>query len=113
MNSLLRGTTTHGYTGHEMAESVGVIHMNGRIYDPQLARFLQADPLVQSPQNLQSWNRYSYGFNNPMMYTDPSGYFSLGDALRVVAVIAITVYSGGTAAGVGFRAILSHNGSGA
>ncbi|GAA0711102.1 toxin TcdB middle/N-terminal domain-containing protein [Dokdonella soli] len=99
LESLLRETTTRGYTGHEMAESVGVIHMNGRIYDPQLARFLQADPFVQSPQDLQSWNRYSYGFNNPLAYTDPSGYFSAGDFLRTAAAIAITVYSGGTAAG--------------
>jgi RHS repeat-associated protein len=95
----LQGSTTHGYTGHEMAESVGVIHMNGRIYDPHFARFLQADPFVQDPQDLQSWNRYSYVLNNPMSYMDPTGYFSVGDLLRTAAAVAITVYSGGAAAG--------------
>jgi RHS repeat-associated protein len=99
LEPLLRATTTHGYTGHEMAESVGVIHMNGRIYDPHFARFLQADPFVQSPGNGQSWNRYAYGFNNPMGFTDPTGYTSTGDYLRIAAAIVITVYSGGTAAG--------------
>jgi hypothetical protein len=49
--------------------------MNGRIYDPTLGRFLQADPHVQAPMNSQSYNRYSYVLNNPMSYTDPSGYF--------------------------------------
>ncbi|WP_333973674.1 RHS repeat domain-containing protein, partial [Alteromonas mediterranea] len=49
--------------------------MNGRIYDPTLGRFLQADPFIQAPQNSQSYNRYSYVLNNPMSYTDPSGYF--------------------------------------
>jgi RHS repeat-associated protein len=82
-----------------MAEAVGVIHTNGRLYDPHFARFLQADPLVQSPQNLQSWNRYSYAFNNPLAYTDPSGHMSVGDWARTLAAVAITVYSGGTAAG--------------
>jgi hypothetical protein len=49
--------------------------MNGRIYDPTLGRFLQADPHIQAPSNSQSYNRYSYVLNNPLSYTDPSGYF--------------------------------------
>jgi hypothetical protein len=49
--------------------------MNGRIYDPTLGRFLQADPFIQAPMNSQSYNRYSYVLNNPLSYTDPSGYF--------------------------------------
>jgi hypothetical protein len=49
--------------------------MNGRIYDPTLGRFLQADPHIQAPANSQNYNRYSYVLNNPMSYTDPSGYF--------------------------------------
>ncbi|MGI9318559.1 MAG: RHS repeat domain-containing protein, partial [bacterium] len=67
--------TTRGFTGHEHADGLGVIHMNGRIYDPRLGRFLQADPFVQEPRNGQSLNRYSYALNNPLSYTDPSGYF--------------------------------------
>ena len=67
--------TTRGFTNHEMLDEVGVIHMNGRIYDPTLARFLQADPFVQFPNNLQNHNRYSYVMNNPLAYTDPSGHF--------------------------------------
>ena len=42
----LNSITTRGFTGHEMADSVGIIHMNGRIYDPTLGRFLQADPFI-------------------------------------------------------------------
>ena len=67
--------TTRGFTGHEMLDEVGVIHMNGRIYDPKLGRFLQADPVVQDPTNSQSLNRYSYVWNNPLNATDPSGFF--------------------------------------
>lgn len=99
LETLLKASTTHGYTGHEMVESVGVIHMNGRLYDQQLARFLQADPFVQSPGNGQNWNRYSYAFNNPLTYTDPSGYMSTGDWIRTIAAVAISVVSYGTATG--------------
>ncbi|WP_083698047.1 RHS repeat-associated core domain-containing protein [Shewanella sp. UCD-KL21] len=49
--------------------------MNGRIYDPTLGRFLQADPHIQTPTNSQNYNRYSYVLNNPLSYTDRSGYF--------------------------------------
>ena len=49
--------------------------MNGRMYDPQLGRFLSPDNYVQMPDNSQNFNRYSYCLNNPLKYTDPSGEF--------------------------------------
>jgi RHS repeat-associated protein len=66
--------TTKGFTGHEHLDGVGLIHMNGRVYDPAVGRFLSADPFVQAPSNTQSLNRYSYVLNNPLSYTDPIGY---------------------------------------
>lgn len=53
---------------------LGPVHMNGRIYDPLLGRFLSADLIVQAPGNLQDFNRYSYVRNNPLSLTDPSGW---------------------------------------
>ena len=73
------GTTTvklhRGYTGHEMLSEYGLINMNGRLYDPQLGRFLSPDNYVQQPDNSQNFNRYSYCLNNPLKYNDPSGEF--------------------------------------
>ena len=48
--------------------------MNGRIYDPLLGRFLSADRIVDGPLNLQGYNRYSYVKNNPLTFSDPTGY---------------------------------------
>lgn len=62
-----------GYTGHEHLQSVGIINMNGRLYDPRLHRFLQPDNNIQDPFNTQNYNRYGYVMNNPLRYTDPSG----------------------------------------
>jgi RHS repeat-associated protein len=62
-----------GYTGHEHLVSVRLIHMNGRLYDPKLHRFLQPDNYVQDAFNTQNYNRYGYCWNNPFRYTDPSG----------------------------------------
>jgi hypothetical protein len=50
------------------------VHLNGRVYDPYVGRMLSADPVVGDPLNGQTWNRYSYVYNNPLAYTDPTGY---------------------------------------
>jgi RHS repeat-associated protein len=67
--------TPRGFTGHEHLDGVALIHMNGRVYDPMLGRFLSADPIVQFPKSTQGLNRYTYTNNNPLSYTDPSGFF--------------------------------------
>lgn len=89
--------TTRGFTGHEMLDQVGMIHMNGRIYDPVLGRFLQADPFIDGVTNTQGYNRYSYVGSNPLSYTDPTGYFKLKDAVLLVAVVALSVVTYGAA----------------
>lgn len=77
----LNGTApllNRGFTGHEHLDAVNLVNMNGRIYDPVIGRFLSADPFVQYPDFTQSYNRYSYVLNNPLSFTDPSGYFLSG-----------------------------------
>ncbi len=85
--------TVRGYTSHEHLDKVNLINMpacrtlgrNGRLYslsryfigNPLTARMLSPDPFVQSPDYTQSYNRYSYCFNNPLKYVDPSGYTAL------------------------------------
>lgn len=78
LNSLT-DITTKGFTGHEMVDALGIIHMNGRIYDPALGRFLQADPFIDGVDDTQGYNRYSYVKGNPLTLTDPTGYYSLDD----------------------------------
>lgn len=48
------------YMGHEHLQSVGIININGRIYDPKLHRFLQPDENIQDPFSIQNHNRYGY-----------------------------------------------------
>lgn len=83
-----------GYTGHEHLQSVGLIHMNGRLYDSKVKRFLQPDNFVQDPYNTQNYNRYGYVLNNPLKYTDVSGEeFTIIGAAIIGAVIAVTTYT--------------------
>ena len=63
-----------GFTGHEHLDDAALIHMNGRVYDPNVGRMLSPDPFVQFAGYSQSFNRYSYTLNNPLSFTDPSGF---------------------------------------
>jgi RHS repeat-associated protein len=72
--TLINGVTRVGYTGHTMLGNLGLIHMNGRVQDSTLGRFLSADPYVTDPLSTQSFNRYSYVLNNALSYVDPSGF---------------------------------------
>jgi RHS repeat-associated protein len=96
--------TDRGFTGHEMLDAVGLIHMNGRIYDPTLGRFLSSDPLVEDPGGLQSLNRYAYVLNNPLSATDPSGYFFSGlkKLFKSVAKLFIQHVVGSVFGAIGF-----------
>ncbi len=103
-----------GYTGHEQLDDSGLIHMNGRIYDPELGRMLSPDPVVQVPEYSQNFNRYSYVMNNPLNMTDPTGFSWVGSVFHkmgswasenwktvVVIVVAavLTYFTAGAASG--------------
>jgi RHS repeat-associated protein len=76
-DSLVGLTTDRGYTEHEHLDEMGIIHMNGRVYDPLIGRFMSADPFIQAPKNLKTFNRYSYVWNNPLKLYDPDGFNAL------------------------------------
>ena len=94
-NILESPTWLRGYTGHEHLPHFDLINMNGRIYDPILGRMLSPDKYIQDPLSSQSYNRYSYVWNNPLRYTDPSGDFVVvGMAIGAV----VGAYIGGSVA---------------
>ena len=78
--------------------------MNGRVYDPAIAMFLSPDNYIQDPTNSQNYNRYTYCLNNPLIYTDPSGYMTWKGILGTIGInivgigtgIATFAFSGGT-----------------
>ena len=99
LTALANPDTTLGYTGHESIDAVDIVHMNGRVYDPHLGRVLSPDLIVQAPHNGQSLNRYSYVMNNPLSYTDPSGYewdwWGMDDDYCSVRCYVNSIFSGG------------------
>jgi len=84
-----------GYTGHEHLEEFGLINMNSRLYDPKIGRMLSPDNYIQSAGYSQNYNRYSYVWNNPMKFTDPSGDFVI---TAMIIGAGIGMWQGGSIA---------------
>ncbi|MCH9662092.1 MAG: hypothetical protein K0U66_00355, partial [Gammaproteobacteria bacterium] len=76
-------------------------HMNGRIYDPSIGRFLQADPVIENLTDRQSLNRYSYLRNNPLNATDPTGFSRFSKFIKQYGVVLLAVALAGVTVGIG------------
>ena len=64
------------YTGQENDTETGLHYYNARYYNADIRRFTQPDDIIQDVYNPQSLNRYSYAWNNPLRYTDPTGHIN-------------------------------------
>lgn len=91
---LSNSITNKGFTGHEEIKGINLIHMEGRLYDPAIGRFLSADPIVQDPSNGQTLNRYSYCINNPLAFTDPTGFSFFSNLFRSIGNFFESIWDG-------------------
>ncbi|UZO81488.1 FG-GAP-like repeat-containing protein [Aquimarina sp. ERC-38] len=88
-----------GFTAHEHIFNTNLIHMNGRIYDSLLHRFLSPDNYIQDPFSSKSFDRYAYVWNNPLSFNDPSGEVVF--TIAVIVGVAVGAYFGGVQANGG------------
>lgn len=91
--------SSRGYSMHEHMDTYGLINMDARMFDPLSSTFISPDPQLQAPENWLNYNRYAYGLNNPLKYTDPTGEFFEWIAIGIGALAGI--YMGGVAANDG------------
>ena len=98
---------THaGYTGGRDEETLGVVVLGARVYVPALGRWLSPDPAGVG-------NPYAYADDDPVNDIDPTGAFSLGDALVLIAVIVVSYFTDGALSESGASALEASMGAGA
>lgn len=90
----LSAAQPRGFTGHEHLDRVGLIHANGRLYDPRLGRHPSPDAAVADPTRSQDWNGYAYVANSPLSFADPSGMVRAGPGCNVGGVMCLDVGGG-------------------
>ena len=92
------------YAGYQFDDETGMYYLNSRYYDPVVARFISADTYLGQANDPLSLNLYTYCVNNPIMYSDPTGYDSVpvtvtltnGSTVQTVAVDGRTIMPDGT-----------------
>ena len=67
------GSTKQKFTGYERDDESNLDYAQARYYSTTQGRFISTDPLNGAANVPQSWNRYAYALNNPLLYTDPTG----------------------------------------
>jgi RHS repeat-associated protein len=100
------------FLNRETQFETGYIDLIHRQFDPVLGRFISPDPVTESQEHL---SLYQYGWNNPVLKSDPNGQmpccgdidwkaagegFVKGVVVGAVGAVAVTalIASGGTAA---------------
>ncbi|SZD74365.1 Cell wall-associated polypeptide CWBP200 [Candidatus Ornithobacterium hominis] len=63
-------TMPYLFNGKELDTETGLYYYGARYYDPRVSLWLNVDPLAEE---FPEWSPYSYGFNNPLRFTDPTG----------------------------------------
>ncbi|MEO8016538.1 MAG: RHS repeat-associated core domain-containing protein [Pseudomonadota bacterium] len=72
-DAISASNNTRWYGSHVQDDETGLLYMQARYEDPQLGRFLSIDPAAVAGDRPATFNRYSYGANNPYRYVDPDG----------------------------------------
>lgn len=86
-------TTNYKFTDQELDPESGLYNYGARLYDPVIGRFISADSIVPDFSSPQALNRYAYCLNNPLIFVDPTGYFSLTKLFKA----AVSGFVGGVA----------------
>lgn len=82
------------YRSYVYDNETQLYYLQARYYNPEWGRFINADSLLVAGDYLQGLNRYAYCFNNPVRYSDPSGYSLEDDYPATYQQIQIAVNLG-------------------
>ncbi len=107
------------YRGYYCDTESGIYYLNSRYYDPVIGRFISPDSVSYlDPETCNGLNLYAYCGNNPVMYTDPYGFFAVstfivGLLLTVGGLTIAGAAIGGVSAAIHQENILTgiHNGA--
>ena len=63
------------YRGYYYDTETSLYYLQSRYYDPEIGRFINMDVyFIAGNDYIQGTNMYAYCYNNPVMYSDPTGF---------------------------------------
>lgn len=79
-NSHIANINPFRYRSYYYDKEIQLYYLNNRYYNPALCRFINADPIIGSNEDILSYNLYIYASNNPVNNIDPDGLGLFKDA---------------------------------
>ncbi len=67
--------TENQFTSQKL-DGTGLYYYGARYYDPEIGQFVSPDTIVPAPGEVFAYNRYMYGYGNPLRFSDPTGYYT-------------------------------------
>jgi len=105
---LLNQTGTFGnsfqFAGEQRDSYTGLDYLRARYYDPSLGRFISKDAFSGFLSDPYSQHDYQYAHANPVRFTDPTGYFTMGDIMATLSGVSALAAIGGVGFGGGYIA---------
>lgn len=77
------------YRGYYYDTESGLFYLQSRYYNPTVGRFLNADVYCDTGASFLGTNMFAYCYNNPVMYSDPTGRFT---ATEVVGIVITEIF---------------------
>ncbi|MNB99464.1 tRNA(Glu)-specific nuclease WapA precursor [compost metagenome] len=68
----------------------GLYYLRARYYDPSIGRFINEDTYEGQVNNPLSLNLYTYVYNNPLIYNDPTGH--IVDTIADIGFLLYDIY---------------------
>ena len=78
-----------GLHGMWLDDSTGLYYVRARTYDATTGRFLSRDPVAGVTGRPETMNPYAFTLGAPLVWADPTGEFSIGEAMATVATIFV------------------------
>ncbi len=67
------------FQGQWLESESGLYYMRARDYDSETGLFLSRDAVDVQEQGVEAFNPYQFAFNNPLVFSDPTGMITLGE----------------------------------
>jgi RHS repeat-associated protein len=67
------------FQGQWLETESGLYYMRARDYDAKTGLFLSRDAVDVQQQEIEAFNPYQFAYNNPLIYSDPTGLFSISE----------------------------------
>jgi RHS repeat-associated protein len=77
------------FQGQWLEGESGLYYMRARDYDSQTGLFLSRDAVDVQQQGVEAFNPYQFAFNNPLVYSDPTGMFTLFELNSSISIQSI------------------------